>query len=609
MKKLSKQLLAAGMAIFCGGSAYAVDDPIISVGGVEVVAAQWLSPTDLITLEADADADIYYAFSTSNSASREPAEYQLYTAPFTLDPTLIASSNGNTYLWYYVEDAVGDESTHKNINLRYSVVVNSLAEWKNYAHLPSTNVVLNISEDAGVGVAAVVHNQYYNYGYAYTSANCIYLWDGKDGALVYGNNINGDAMEGTVQYVVENSDLAGKTVYGTVMGALTTASTNAGRIASNHQTASTAVHYADLAEGTEATPAPLALTLADLQQALDDGDQNKYAYAYVRLEGVNVVKKNNTTYVLKDGDSSFDLSDGEVYFVQAQSGSAGTTLAAFMASDEGYADKKGNFTGIVRASGSTYLLMPVHDGWFEVTGVAEREQVELDANSTDNPIAAKTGVDVTLKNRTFRANMLNTFYAPLQLDKSQFEKVFGEGARLYQTNMYNVSKSDDGKVVVGFNEYQLSATTRTSGFYNFIVIPTQDVVDPVFENVAMQNVTRNEAGRADVVYFWGTANATELRTDGTHKFLGAGGQLLTPEEGKNTLGGFRCYFEFPAAEAQSRVVLSIDGVETSVRALDSDVVRPAGNRVYTLGGQYVGSDVDALRPGVYVVNGRKYVVE
>ena len=62
---------------------------------------------------------------------------------------------------------------------------------------------------------------------------------------------------------------------------------------------------------------------------------------------------------------------------------------------------------------------------------------------------------------------------------------------------------------------------------------------------------------------------------------------------------------------------TIDGESTGIIGIDGEILETEGHagtrrdavKVYNMNGQYVGSDVRALRKGIYVVGGKKMVVK
>lgn len=82
------------------------------------------------------------------------------------------------------------------------------------------------------------------------------------------------------------------------------------------------------------------------------------------------------------------------------------------------------------------------------------------------------------------------------------------------------------------------------------------------------------------------------------------------------LRGFSCWFK-PNTNNEKKLEVYLDGVqqEAELTAIGELVISPeAANRygkndgVYNLQGQRVGNTTEGLRSGIYIVNGRKFVV-
>jgi alpha-amylase len=69
------------------------------------------------------------------------------------------------------------------------------------------------------------------------------------------------------------------------------------------------------------------------------------------------------------------------------------------------------------------------------------------------------------------------------------------------------------------------------------------------------------------------------------------------------------YFVISASKDSGNKNFVEDVTETYTTGIGNITVNTAGiSRIYNLNGQYVGTDCDALAPGVYIQNGKKYVV-
>ena len=69
------------------------------------------------------------------------------------------------------------------------------------------------------------------------------------------------------------------------------------------------------------------------------------------------------------------------------------------------------------------------------------------------------------------------------------------------------------------------------------------------------------------------------------------------------------YFVISASKDSGNKNFVEDVTETYTTGIGNVTVNTAGTcRIYNLNGQYVGTDSDALAPGIYIQNGKKHVV-
>lgn len=89
------------------------------------------------------------------------------------------------------------------------------------------------------------------------------------------------------------------------------------------------------------------------------------------------------------------------------------------------------------------------------------------------------------------------------------------------------------------------------------------------------------------------------------------GNTIRPLAPGGTIKPFRCYFEPNTPNVARARAISIDGMTTAIEDVEwgegNPFLAPTVNRIYTISGQYVGDDLDALPKGVYLVNGKKII--
>lgn len=137
----------------------------------------------------------------------------------------------------------------------------------------------------------------------------------------------------------------------------------------------------------------------------------------------------------------------------------------------------------------------------------------------------------------------------------------------------------------------------------------------VIENPTYTDVTLSKTEARKVMHgscgFAGTYSPYTMKTDKTERFLGEGNKLYWPDTttspDANKMKGLRAYFMVPETMTEAKV--SIVGETTAIDNVATDHPAATANaRVYNLNGQFVGIGTAGLPKGVYIVNGKKMVI-
>lgn len=142
----------------------------------------------------------------------------------------------------------------------------------------------------------------------------------------------------------------------------------------------------------------------------------------------------------------------------------------------------------------------------------------------------------------------------------------------------------------------------------YLIKPNKNLDSLLFENVKIDMAAHPDLQvGADGYFMQGTYQATELNPDGTNLFLGDNNTFFRPSENDHKMKGTRVYFIIPRKAVGK--VLSYD-TETIVDGIVDVEVNSQSNsqKVYNINGVYVGSSLQNLTPGVYIVSGKKVVV-
>ena len=226
----------------------------------------------------------------------------------------------------------------------------------------------------------------------------------------------------------------------------------------------------------------------------------------------------------------------------------------------------------------------------------QAECVTLTEGNNDDVIIAAASAgkpcNVTLE-RTMRADGgWYTFCVPFDIEDIATTPLKDAQVRKYSSMSGSVMNFEETKSLKAVHAY--------------LVKPTVDIVNPVFKNVTV-SLGDSEKDGANGYFFEGIYSEKELLTNGTNLFLGADNKFYVPTKTGNKMKALRGYFVAPLGESGSKMGINIDGETNYISTLNGSAV--VYGKVYNLNGQYVGNDVKSLKKGVYVVNGRKFIVK
>lgn len=217
---------------------------------------------------------------------------------------------------------------------------------------------------------------------------------------------------------------------------------------------------------------------------------------------------------------------------------------------------------------------------------------EADAD-TDSKIATNNGktVDVTLT-RTLTAGVWNTICLPFDVTAEQIADVLKSAG-----NVKEFDREDATKQTIYFKD----ATTMVAG-KPYLIKPTVAATELVFKGVTIKNVDELSRIDGNKYCFCGVFSKYQMKTNGTELFLKTDGKFYVPAEGKETMKGFRAYFLVPKNTAAAALNLSF-GDATGINGVAADAEKNV--KVYNVNGQYVGTNLEALPKGLYIVGGKK----
>lgn len=265
--------------------------------------------------------------------------------------------------------------------------------------------------------------------------------------------------------------------------------------------------------------------------------------------------------------------------------------------DKNKTDGTGYCTSIILANGSSFTVnvggSTCYVSKIEILPLSAPITLDEAADDTDTKIENNKGktVDVTLT-RTLTAGVWNTICLPFDVTVEQIADVLKS-----EVNVKEYGSEDVNKQTIYFKE----ATIMTAGT-PYLIKPTEDAKELVFKGVTIKNVDAVDRKVGDKYKMCGVFGKYAMNTNGTELFLKTDGKFYVPAEGKETMKGFRAYFLVPTNTAAAALNLSF-GDATGINGVAADAEKNV--KVYNVNGQYVGTSLEALPKGLYIVGGKK----
>ena len=212
---------------------------------------------------------------------------------------------------------------------------------------------------------------------------------------------------------------------------------------------------------------------------------------------------------------------------------------------------------------------------------------------------------ITKIHRSLTAGIWNTFCSPQRL-----------GINAIRAEL----KSETPYEMTGYNTTDKTITFSASDHIDpnkpYLIMPSEDVSEiTIFNSTPAaydpQTVTSNglsfvAALGATNIYTTGDASSTKF-------FLNKSGKLVYPtsnEGNKGMIKGFRAYFEIPSGGLvkDMTVIFEDEDDPTGVIRVEQDIFNETG-RIYSVDGRYVSDSKENLSRGIYIQNGRKFIVK
>lgn len=269
-------------------------------------------------------------------------------------------------------------------------------------------------------------------------------------------------------------------------------------------------------------------------------------------------------------------------------------------------------------AGKTYVLFQNNEmlGFYGFTfGASSTEETNVSISQADGyTYEAKNNATVTLT-KPLKANVWNAICLPFSMTEQQVRNAFGENARIAEFKKVDES----GKKTVasfGMHYYQLITAGKPC-----LIKPSQ-----VNENdtYTIKGVTIDAEQALTIADsnkkfdFVGTYALTTMPAN-SH-FLGSNDGKLYYITADKKISGLKAFFK-PVSTSNAKLSIAFDstdndfdnnttGIEAIKDYMDQDAANSSANKgIYNINGQFMGTNPAILPQGIYVKNGKKFIVK
>lgn len=305
-------------------------------------------------------------------------------------------------------------------------------------------------------------------------------------------------------------------------------------------------------------------------------------------------EKDHNLRVYDGGSITFTAPDG--YNISEVTFEYDNKSAQFTATVGTYSN--GTWTGNVHAvTFNTTASIKLKNATIKLVAIAntplpldENAETSVTEKALKDAKTAGSVYDVKLA-RTLTANVWNTICLPFDVKAEQIADVLKSAG-----NVKEFDHEDASKQTIYFKD----ATAMVAG-KPYLIKPTESAKELVFKGVKITEYSASSSLGNDYGVC-GTFVPYKLSTDGTDLFLKTDGKFYVPAEGKETMKGFRAFFIVPKNTTAAALNLSF-GDATGISGVAADAEKNV--KVYNVNGQYVGTSLEALPKGLYIVGGKK----
>ena len=219
-----------------------------------------------------------------------------------------------------------------------------------------------------------------------------------------------------------------------------------------------------------------------------------------------------------------------------------------------------------------------------------------DEKDNSGLLKSNNGQQTAVKlSRKLLANQWNTFCVPFDIDVTD-GKINGIEASVME---YDHTTG---------NTMEFKEATKIEAGKAYLVKPSDNITDLLFDNVTIKNVTPAVSGDANGYSFVGIYNPKTFSGNDQERvlILASEAKFMRVDKGQR-MKGMRAYFTIPAGTKTETVRLMINNCPT---ALTEITTTPSTlEKIFYIDGTYAGSDIKNVKKGIVIKGGKKYLMK
>lgn len=219
-----------------------------------------------------------------------------------------------------------------------------------------------------------------------------------------------------------------------------------------------------------------------------------------------------------------------------------------------------------------------------------------DEKDNSKLLTSKDGQQTAVKlSRKLLANQWNTFCVPFDIDIAD-GKINGIEASVME---YDHTTG---------NTMEFKEATKIEAGKAYLVKPSANITDLLFDNVTIKNVTPAVSGDANGYSFVGIYNPKTFSGNDQERvlILASEAKFMKVKNG-HRMKGMRAYFTIPAGTKAEAVRLMINNRPTALTEITT--TPSTSEKIFYIDGTYAGSEIKNVKKGIVIKGGKKYLVK